>query len=65
MPYSLCKKLLYVCALGFCNQVFLDLHIDEVKNFAANNIFFKLLGLVMYWDLCKGVSHVLGFVQRS
>ena len=26
MPYSLWKKLLHLCALGFCNQVLLDLH---------------------------------------
>ena len=26
VPYSLCKKLLRLCALGFCNQVLLDLH---------------------------------------
>ena len=26
MPYSLKKKLLHLCALGFCNQVLLDLH---------------------------------------
>ena len=26
MPYSLKKKLLCLCSLGFCNQVFLDLH---------------------------------------
>ena len=38
--------------------------VDEVKNFAANNIFFKLLELVTYWDSCKGVSHVLGFVHH-
>ena len=26
IPYSLWKKLLRLCTLGFCNQVFLDLH---------------------------------------
>ena len=26
MPYSLRRKLLHFCALGFCNQVLLDLH---------------------------------------
>ena len=26
MPYSFKKKLLHLCALGFCNQVLLDLH---------------------------------------
>ena len=50
MPYSLCKKLLRLCALGFCNQVLLDLHcVDEVKNFAANNLL-QVGELVMYWD---------------
>ena len=39
--------------LGFVAKYFLIFIIDEVKNFAANNIFFKLLG----------VSHVLGSMQ--
>ena len=65
MPYSLWKKLLRFCALGFCNQVLLDLHhVDEVKNFEANNLL-QVGRLVMYWDSCKGVSHVLGFVHKK
>ena len=36
------------CALGFCNQVLLDLHhVDEVKNFEANNLL-QVGRLVMY-----------------
>ena len=49
---------------GFVTKCFLIFIVDEVKNFAANNIFFKLLGLVTYWNSCKGVSHVLGFVHH-
>ena len=37
--------------------VFLIFIVDEVKNFAVNNIF-KLLELVMYWDLCKRVAFI-------
>ena len=37
--------------LGFVTKYFLIFIIDEVKNFAANNIF-KLLELVTYWELC-------------
>ena len=42
-----------------------DLHrVDEVKNFAANNLL-QVGRLVMYWDSCKEVSHVLGFVHQK
>ena len=61
MLYSLRKKLLHFCALGFCNQVLLDLHhVDEVKNFAANN-FLQVGRLVTYWDPCNknGGVHIL------
>ena len=37
--------------LGFVTKYFLIFIIDEVKNFAANNIF-KLLELVTYWETC-------------
>ena len=63
VPYSLCNKILCLCILGFC-KYFLIFIVDEVKNFVVNNIFFKLLELVMYWDSCKGVSHVLRFVHH-
>ena len=39
--------------IGFCNQVHPDLIVDEVNNFATNNII-----------QVAGVSHVLGSVQR-
>ena len=39
--------------IGFCNQVHPDLIVDEVNNFATNNIIQVV-----------GVSHVLGSVQR-
>ena len=33
------KEAIASLRLGFCNQVLLDLHhVDEVKNFAANNL---------------------------
>ena len=38
----------------FCNQVLLILIVDEVKNFAANNLL-----------QVAGVSHVLGSVQKG
>ena len=44
---------------GFVTKQFLILIVDEVKNFAAKNIFFKLLELVTYWNSFKRVSHVL------
>ena len=50
-----------LCALGFCNQVLLDLHrVDEVTNFAANNVL-QVGRLVTYWDPCnkKGGVHIL------
>ena len=34
---------------GFITKYFLIFIVDEVKNFAANNIF-KLLELVTHWD---------------
>ena len=44
--------------LGFCNQVLLDLHrVDEVKNFAANNLL-QVGELVTYWDPCNKKSGV-------
>ena len=54
----LCVKLLRLCTIGFVTKCFLIFIIYEVKNFAANQSF-KLLELVMYWDLCKGVNYRL------
>ena len=35
----LLKKLLYMCTVGFMTKHLLDLHrVDELKNFAANNL---------------------------
>ena len=64
MPYSLWKKLLRLYALGFYNQVLLIFIVDEVKNFAANN-HLQVGRLVTYWDSCKRVSLVLGFVYKK
>ena len=45
---------------GFVIECFFIFIIDEVKNFAANNIFFKLLELVTYQDSCIiGGVHIL------
>ena len=38
--------------------------VNELKNFAANNLF-KLLELVTYWDPYTLLSHVLGFVHQE
>ena len=35
---------------GFITKYFLIFIVDEVKNFAANNNFLKLLELVTYWE---------------
>ena len=55
MPYSLWKKLLRLCALGFCNQVLLDLHCWWSEELCSQHS-----SSSSWW-----VSHVLGFVQRS
>ena len=39
--------------------------VDEVKNFAANNIFFKLVSLSRTESRASLVSHVLGSVQKG
>ena len=54
MPYPLWKKLLCLYALGFCNQVLLDLHCwwsEELCNQQSSS---------SWW-----VSHVLGSVQQK
>ena len=55
----LCEKLLYLYAIGFCNQVFLDLHCWWSEELCNQQQLFKLLKLFMYWDLCKGIRHGL------
>ena len=70
MPYSLWKKLLCLCALGFCNQVLLDLHCwwsEELCSQQSSSSWCvsHVLGamhhwLVTYWDMCKkGGVHIL------
>ena len=61
-PYSLWKKLLRLCALGFCNQVFLDLHCwwsEELcsqqfsSSWCVNHVLRVVHHwLVTYWDRC-------------
>ena len=55
VPYSLCKKLLCLCTLGFCNQVLLDLHCWWSEELCSQQHLLQVAGL----------SHVLEFMQRS
>ena len=62
MPYSLWKKLLHLCALGFCNQVLLNLHCwwsgelcsqQSFSSWCVSHVLGAVhLWLVTYWDLC-------------
>ena len=63
--FSLKEATASFASQGFVTKCFLIFIVDEVKNFAANNIFFKLLELVTYWDSCKAVSHVLESVHHQ
>ena len=68
MPYSFWKKLLRLYALGFCNQVLLDLHCwwsEELCSQQSSSIRWisHVLGaahhwLVMYWNSCKKVAFI-------
>ena len=53
VPNSLWKKLLHLCALGFCNQVLLDLHCWWSEELCSQQSSSS-------WR----VSHVLRFVQK-
>ena len=39
-------------------------HVDELKNFAANNLF-RLVIEVAYWDLCNWLVTYLGAVHQK
>ena len=52
--FSLKEVIASFAPQGFVTKYLLIFIVDEVKNFATNNIFFKLLG----------VSHVLEFVHH-
>ena len=63
MPYFLWKRLLRLCALGFCNQVLLDLHCwwsEELCSQQSSSSWWlnRVLGSTQL------VSHVLGFVHQ-
>ena len=45
------------CALGFVTKCFLIFIVDEVKNFAINNLL-QVGVLVTYWDLYKMVMFI-------
>ena len=74
MPYSLWKKLLRFCVLGFCNQMLLDLHCwwseelcsqQSSSSWCVSNVLGALyLWLVTYWDPCKRVAFIYWRVQR-
>ena len=51
LPYSLWKKLLHLCTLGFCNQVLLDLHCWWTNKLCSQHLF-QVGELVTYWDSC-------------
>ena len=63
MPYFLLKKLLCFCALGFCNQVLLNLHYWWSEEFCSQHLL-----LVGDWshvlESVQLVSHVLWFVHQ-
>ena len=60
MPYSLSERRYYVFApQSFVTKCFLIFIVDEVKNFATNNLL-QVSVLVTYGDLCKkGGIHIL------
>ena len=63
IPYSLWKKLLRLCAVGFCNQVLLDFHCwwnEELCSQQSSSSWWlsRVLGSAQL------VSHVLGFVYQ-
>ena len=49
--YSLCRSYFVFASRVLWPRSFLIFIVDELNNFAAN-IFFKLMELVTYWDLC-------------
>ena len=74
MPYFLCKKLLRLCALGFCNQVLLDLHCwwseelcsqQSSSSWCVSHVLGAVhLWLVTYWNPCKRVAFIYWRVPR-
>ena len=55
ITHILCVKLLRLYALGFCNEVFLDLHHLYSEELCSQTTIIQV----------AGVSHILGFMQRS
>ena len=75
MPYSLWKKSLRLCTLGFCNHVLLDLHYlwseelcsqQSSSSWCVSHVLGAVhLWLVIYWDPCiKMVAFIYWRVQR-
>ena len=63
--YFLCEKLLRLYAIGFCHQVLPNLHCWWSEQLCNQQQPFKLLELVMYWDLCKGLVTDCRFVHQG
>ena len=51
MPYFLWKKLLRLCALGFCNQVLLNLHCWWSEELCSQHLL-QVGVLITYWEPC-------------
>ena len=61
----LLKKLLCICTVGFVTKHLLDLHrVDELKNFAANDLF-RLVIEVVYWDPRNWLVTYLGVMHQK
>ena len=62
-PWDL-LKLLHMYTIGFCNQVLPNLHCWWSEELCNRQHLFKLLKLVMYWDLCKGLATNWRFMHQ-
>ena len=62
--YFLYVKLLRLYAIGFCNQVLLDLHCWWSEELCNQQHLFKLLELVTCWDPFKGLVINWRFVHQ-
>ena len=64
MFYSLWKKLLRLCALGFCNQVLLDLHCWWTEELCSQQ-FSSSWWLKSHWEPRNWLFTYLGAVHRK
>ena len=63
--HILYEKLLRLYILGFCNQVLPNLRYLWSEEFCNQQQSIKLLKLVTYWDMCKGVSYRLEICETK